>query len=241
MDTAHFTNLSQFRFSSGLPWWLRWWRICLQGRRPRFDPWVRKIPWRREGLPIPVFLPGDFLNSKGSWSSSTLATWWEQQTRWERPSCWERLKAKEGAEEEILGSITNSMDMNLGKLREIVRDKEAWCVQSMGLQTTTYLITYSTHDLPLFSVTLIAYALKWSCLGLIHGWGYLCFSGLCLPKSSWKVTICVCVPLTSLRQLCLLCSRNTVFKQLPHHAMWVLHMSVLLIVFVSSLMEWTPL
>ena len=23
-----------------------------------FDPWVRKIPWRREGQPIPVLLPG---------------------------------------------------------------------------------------------------------------------------------------------------------------------------------------
>ena len=22
-------------------------RICLQCRRPRFNPWVRKIPWRR--------------------------------------------------------------------------------------------------------------------------------------------------------------------------------------------------
>ena len=27
-------------------------------RRPVFDPWVRKIPWRREWQPIPVFLPG---------------------------------------------------------------------------------------------------------------------------------------------------------------------------------------
>ena len=26
--------------------------------RPRFDHWVWKIPWRREWLPIPVFLPG---------------------------------------------------------------------------------------------------------------------------------------------------------------------------------------
>ena len=27
--------------------------------RPRFDPWVGKIPWRREWLPAPVFLPGE--------------------------------------------------------------------------------------------------------------------------------------------------------------------------------------
>ena len=39
--------------------WLRWWRICLQCRRPGFDPWVGKIPWRREWQPTPVFLPGE--------------------------------------------------------------------------------------------------------------------------------------------------------------------------------------
>ena len=43
----------------GLPWWLRQYRICLQCRRPWLDPWVRKIPWRREWLPTPVFLPGE--------------------------------------------------------------------------------------------------------------------------------------------------------------------------------------
>jgi len=26
--------------------------------RCRFDPWVRKIPWRRAWQPTPVFLPG---------------------------------------------------------------------------------------------------------------------------------------------------------------------------------------
>ena len=36
---------------SQLPWWLRWYRICLQCRGPRFDPWVREYPWRREWLP----------------------------------------------------------------------------------------------------------------------------------------------------------------------------------------------
>ena len=27
---------------------------------PGFDPWVRKIPWRREWQATPVFLPGEF-------------------------------------------------------------------------------------------------------------------------------------------------------------------------------------
>ena len=42
-----------------LPCWLTWQRICLQCRRPGFNPWVRKISWRREWLPTPVFLPGE--------------------------------------------------------------------------------------------------------------------------------------------------------------------------------------
>ena len=32
---------------------------CWGCKRRRFYPWVRKIPWRRERLPTPVFLPGD--------------------------------------------------------------------------------------------------------------------------------------------------------------------------------------
>ena len=32
----------------------------LQYRRPRFNPWVGNIPWRREWQPTPVFLPGEF-------------------------------------------------------------------------------------------------------------------------------------------------------------------------------------
>ena len=42
------------------PWWLRWWRICLQCMRPGFNPWVRKVPQRREWLPTTVFFPGEF-------------------------------------------------------------------------------------------------------------------------------------------------------------------------------------
>ena len=55
---AHRVDLQ--RIELGLPRWLRQQRICLQCRRPRFNPWVGKIPWRREGLPTPVVLPGEF-------------------------------------------------------------------------------------------------------------------------------------------------------------------------------------
>ena len=44
----------------GLPWWLRQQRICLQCRILGFNPWVRKIPWRQEWQPTPIFLLGEF-------------------------------------------------------------------------------------------------------------------------------------------------------------------------------------
>ena len=49
---------SSFSRHPGLPWCLRWWKICLQCRRPGFDPWVGKIPWRTEWQPTALFLPG---------------------------------------------------------------------------------------------------------------------------------------------------------------------------------------
>ena len=35
-------------------------KICLQCRRPKFDPWFGKMSWRREWLPTLAFLPGEF-------------------------------------------------------------------------------------------------------------------------------------------------------------------------------------
>ena len=68
------------------PWWLRQQRICLQCRRPGFDSWVGKIPWRREWQLTPVFLPGKS-HGQGSlagynpWSSKELDTFkWSTNT-----------------------------------------------------------------------------------------------------------------------------------------------------------------
>ena len=46
---------------------------CPQCWRPRFDRWVRKIPWRRKWQSTPVFLPGEFhgqrsLEGYGPWA-----------------------------------------------------------------------------------------------------------------------------------------------------------------------------
>ena len=57
-----------FNWSIVLPWWLRWQRICLQCGRPEFNPWVGKIPWRRERQATPVFCLENSMD-RGAWWS----------------------------------------------------------------------------------------------------------------------------------------------------------------------------
>ena len=42
---------------------------CKRYKRCRFNPWVRKSPWRRAWQPTPVFLPGDFID-RGAWRAT---------------------------------------------------------------------------------------------------------------------------------------------------------------------------
>ena len=55
---------------------LQWWR-------PRFDPWVGKIPWRRKWLPVPVFLPGKSHGQRSWWATVHGVT-----KSWTRLSNW---------------------------------------------------------------------------------------------------------------------------------------------------------
>ena len=47
-------------------------KICLWCKRHRFDPWVRKIPWRKKWQPTPVLLPGE---SHGQRSLAVYRPW----------------------------------------------------------------------------------------------------------------------------------------------------------------------
>ena len=50
---------------------------CRRCKRHKFDPWVRKIPWRREWLPTLVFLPG---KSHGQRSLVVCSPWGHEES-----------------------------------------------------------------------------------------------------------------------------------------------------------------
>ena len=122
---------------------------CRRHKRRRFDPWVGKIPWRRARQPTPVFLPGE---SHGQRSLVGYSPWGHKESdtneatehaqgskkmlellcpvRWQWADVqflfWESLVLPKSNSLTWLDGITNAMDMNLGKLQEVVRVRKAW-------------------------------------------------------------------------------------------------------------------
>ena len=79
-----------------------------------------------------------------SWSSNTLATWWEEPTHWKRPWCWLRARG-EGGDRGWDGWHHRLNGQEFEQTPGDIKDREAWCAAVHGvLKNRTRLSDWTT-------------------------------------------------------------------------------------------------
>ena len=121
----------------------------------KVTPTHERAGWENSDLFLLATVKQQILKASGNWkdwcwSSNPLATWCEEPTHWKRPLMLATIDGKRRRERQRmrwLARITDSLDMNLSKLQEIVKDREVWCAVVRGSQRVG-------HDLATQQVTL---------------------------------------------------------------------------------------
>ena len=92
-----FLKLNQFYITEIIPTWSWWIGLptwlsgkefvcqCRRHQRHRFDPWVRKIPWRRKWQPTPVFLAEESCEQR---SLAGCSPWDCKESDTTEHACW---------------------------------------------------------------------------------------------------------------------------------------------------------
>ena len=70
-------------------------------RRPGFDLWVGKSPWRRERLPTPVFWPGEFHGLYSPWGRKEPDTTEHFYWRTEKPGVSQSMGSQRAGQDSV--------------------------------------------------------------------------------------------------------------------------------------------